>query len=490
MNITFNGEDLTQILSAVNVNRGILPERINNTYTIPKRSGVNYKDYRYKEKTIEVEFVVVADDLNLVRRTLAGMLDVAEPAQLIFSDEPNYYWLAIPDNAIDLEEILKVGKGTMRFLCPKPWAFKTGESEFILGAGQSKLTLYNYGTANTNPKFNITFNSDCGFVGVTSPQGIIQVGNKISPDAVAVPSSEKLINTVFSNTGNTAWTKNTVQPLHINAQASGTVAEDANGVRTNSFGSWIESKKWHGPVMSKELATDTLGLNTADNWELYSEFHFRTLDSNAVRALAMMEFGVFDDAGVYLAGVRFTDSLDVDSLVGTSLYVGRNADERGIEQAQLWDEGGYDYFNGSVYLAKMGNSFNFVLHNHTTGKVLNKTFYSEALGAKKAKKATIFMGQFKDTAAYNDMSVTYFKFVKHHTETMQDVPNIFSSGDELVIDNETGKVTLNGVPYLETLDIGSKFFPINQGSTEVGIIFSPWVTTAPTVKATFQERYY
>lgn len=485
----FNEEDLSQFIDVVSVNRGILPERENTRYDIPKKSGSTYSHYRYKEKIIPVSFVIVNPDLNAVRRVLAGMLDVAEPAKLVFDDEPNYYYMAVPDGAIDVEEVLKVGKGTLNFLCPKPWAYKAGVSEFLLNSGQNKFTVYNYGTAPTNPKFTINFGSDCGFVGVASPLGTIQLGNKISPDAVAVPHSEKLINTVFNGTGNTTWAKNTFQPLHVNAQASGVIGENGYAVGVSNFGTW-GPKQWHGPVMSKALATDTLGINTADNWELYSEFHFRTLDDNAIRAMAMMEFGVFDDTGEYLAGLRFGDTMDVTPHVGTLLYVGKNPDEWGIEQAQLWDDGGYDWFNGSICITKMGNNFNFEIYNQTTGKVLNKTFYNEALGAKKAKTATIFMGQYKDVTVYNDMTVMYFKFTKHHTETMKDVPNIFSAGDELVIDNESGKVTLNGTPYLDTLDIGSKFFPINQGSTEIGVVFSPWVTTQPTVKANFQERYY
>ena len=488
MNITFNGDNLSTYIKVTQVNRGIIPERENRTYTIPKKSGVFYDGYTYKEKVIPVEFMIVNTDLNAVRRALASMLDVEAPAQLVFSDEPNYYWMAVPDGKVDLEEILKVGTGSIDFLCPKPWAYKTGESEFILTPNQTKLTAINNGSAPTSPKFTVNFASDCGFVGITSPQGVIQLGNMISPDSVAVPSSEKLINSTFSGTANTSWAKNTFQPLHVNAQASGVIAENANGVGVSNFGTW-STKQWHGPVMSKALATDTLGVNTADNWEMYSEFHFRTLDNNATRAMAMMEFGVFDDTGAYLAGLRFGDTMDVTPHVGTLLYVGKNPDGWGIEQARLWDDGGYDWFNGSIYISKMGNSFNFVLHNHTTGKVLNKTFYSEALGAKKAKTATIFMGQFKDMPAYNDMSVTYFKFTKHHTETMKDVPNIFSNGDELVIDNETGKVTLNGVPYYSGLDIGSNFFQLKQGATDIGFIHSSWATQ-PTFKTTFQERYY
>ena len=490
MKLNYNGEDLSPFLKIVKVNRGILPERENLRYEIPKLSGSHYSHYRYKEKIIPVEIIIISNDINLVRRALASFLDVKQPEKLIFDDEPDYYWMAVPDGAIDLEEILTLGRGTINFLCPKPWAYKTGESEFLLTPGQNEMTLYNYGTAPTSPKFEIDFTSDCGFVGIVSPKGIIQIGNKISPDTIAVPASEKLILTNFTGTGNTAWNKNLIQPIHINSQASGSVSEDGNGVRARDFGTYLSNKQWHGPVMSKGLATDTLGLNTADNWEIYSEFHFRTLDNNAIRAMAMMEFGVLDENNEYLAGVRFVDVMDIDSLVGILVYVGRNADQSGIERAQVWDESGYDYFNGSIYISKMGNNFNFVIHNWTTGKVFNRTIYNEVLGAKKAKTATIFMGQFKDAAAYNDMSVTHFKFIKHHTEKMQDVPNIFGVGDKLVISNETGKVTLNETPYLDTLDIGSKFFQIEPGSTEIGVIFSSWMSSNPTVKARFRERYY
>ena len=489
MKLNYNGEDLSPFLKIVKVNRGILPERENLRYEIPKLSGSHYSHYRYKEKIIPVEIIIISNDINLVRRALASFLDVKQPEKLIFDDEPDYYWMAVPDGAINLDEILTLGKGTINFLCPKPWAYKAGVSEFLLNSGPNKFTVYNYGTAPTNPKFTINFDSDCGFVGITSPQGVIQLGNKISPDSVAVPSSEKLINNVFNGTGNTTWAKNTFQPLHFNSQASGAIAENANGMGVGSFGTWTAAKQWHGPVMSKTLATDTLGLNTADNWELYSEFHFRTLNNSAISEMAMMEFGVFDDTGTYLTGLRFGDTMDVAPHVGTLLYVGKNPDGWGVEQARLWDDGGYDWFNGSISITKMGNNFNFKIYNKTTGKVLNKTFYNEALGAKKAKTATIFMGRYKDTAVYNDMNVTYFKFTKHHTEKMKDVPNIFSNGDELIVNNETGKVTLNGVPYFSSLDIGSKFFSINPGTTDIGFVYSSWATQ-PTFKATFQERHY
>ena len=489
MFIRYNGIDLSNYIKIVKVNRGILPYRENKRYDIIKSSGSSYSHYRYKEKVIPVEFLIINQDLNSLRRLLANLLDVDGPSELIFSDEPHLYWLAVPDGSIDLDEILTLGKGTINFLCPKPWAYKTGVSEFLLESGQNKFTVYNYGTAPTSPKFTINFDSDCGFIGIASPQGIIQLGNKISPDSVEIPSSEKLISTVFNGTGNTTWAQNTFQPLHFNSQASGVIAENANGMGVGSFGTWTAAKQWHGPVMSKLLAKDTLGLNTADNWELYSEFHFRTLDNSATRAMAMMEFGVFDDTGTYLAGLRFGDTMDVAPHAGTLLFVGRNHNVNGIEQPQLWDDSGYEGFNGSICITKMGNNFNFEIYNKTTGKVLNKTFYSETLGAKKAKTATIFMGQYKDMAVYNDMSVTYLKFTKHHTEKMKDVPNIFSNGDELIVDNETGKVTLNSVPYFSSLDIGSKFFSINPGTTDIGFVYSSWATQ-PTFKATFQERNY
>jgi len=488
LNITFDGNNLSTYIKVTQVNRGIIPERENRTYTIPKKSGVFYDGYTYKEKVIPVEFMIVNTDLNAVRRALASMLDVEAPAQLVFSDEPNYYWMAVPDGKVDLEEILKVGTGSIDFLCPKPWAYKTGESEFILAPSQTKLTAINNGSAPTSPKFTVNFASDCGFIGITSPQGIIQLGNKIAVDAIPVPKSEKLIESLFKGTGSASWAKNTFQPLHFNAQASGTIYESSTDIKVDNFGTW-GTKEWHGPVLSKELAVDTLGLNTADNWEVFSKFHCRSYGGDAVRALAMMEFGVFDDTGEYLAGIRMGDSMSVTANVGIGVFVGKNADSNGRERAQMWDVGKYDWFNGSVRITKMGNNFNFEVFNYSTNRKFNKTFYSEALGAKKAKTAYLFMGKYKDEVGYNDMSVTHFNFTKHHTETMKDIPNIFSNGDELVIDNETGKVTLNGVPYYSGLDIGSNFFPLKQGATDIGFIYSSWATQ-PTFKTTFQERYY
>lgn len=490
MFIRYNGVDLSNYIKIVKVNRGILPDRENKRYDIVKSSGSSYSHYRYREKIIPVEFLIIDQDLNSLRRLLANLLDVDGPSELIFSDEPHLYWLAVPDGSIDLDEILTLGKGTINFLCPKPWAYSVVEKTISLGSTESTILVKNDGSVPANPKIKINFHSDCGFVGLTSPKGSIQVGNKISADTEAIPKSENLISSTFSGIESNTWGKNVFQPLHINAQASGTVAEDVYGVRTNSFGTWIETKKWHGPVISKDLSVDTLGLNTADNWEVYSEFHFRTLDGNASKAMAMMEFNVFDDAGDYITGVRFGDTLDVYPLTGSLIYVGKNPNELGIEQAVYWDEDRYDYFNGSIYISKMANNFRFVLHNYTTGKILNKTFYNDIIGAKKAKTAAIFMGKFKDNSEFNDMSVTYFKFVKHHTQNIKDVPNIFSDGDELIIDNETGKVTKNGSLYLETLDIGSKFFQVDKGTTGIDFTYSDWLGIKPEVTITIREKFY
>lgn len=489
MNITFDNVDLSQFIKIVSVNRGILPERENSRYDIPKSSGSHYSRYRYKEKIIPVEFIIINSNLNAVRRALAGMLDVAAPAKLVFGDEPTFYWMAVPDGAIDLAETLTLGRGAINFLCPQPWAFSTTVKELSLAPASKIITTVNNGTAPTYPKYKINFSADCGFLGIASPDGIIQLGNKLSVDTVPVPNSEKLIETTFSGTGKSSWSTNINSPIHVNAQSNGTLAEDANGVRPATYGTWLANKQWHGPTLNKPLATDTLGVNTADNWELYSEFHFRTLDSNALSALAMMEFGVLDASSTKLAVIRLDDTLDIASEVNASFYVGANLDANGREQAQLWNGEGYDYFNGSICITKMGNNFNFEIYNSTTGKVLNKTFYSEAIGALKAKSAYVFMGKLKDAPAYNDMSVTYLKLTKHHTETVQDIPNIFSNGDELIIDNEAGIVTLNGKPYLETLDIGSKFFPVNPGSTGIGVVYSSWASQ-PSVIETFTERYY
>ena len=490
MFIRYNGVDLSNYIKIVKVNRGILPDRENKRYDIVKSSGSSYSHYRYKEKVIPVEFLIIDQDLNSLRRLLAGLLDVDGPSELIFSDEPHLYWLAVPDGSIDLDEILTLGKGTINFLCPKPWAYSVVEKTVSLGSTESTILVKNDGSVPANPKIKINFHSDCGFVGLTSPKGSVQVGNKVSADTVEIPNSEALINSTFNGTTNTTWVKNAVQPLHYNSKASGTLYEDNYGVRTDSFGSWDSSHNWHGPVISKEFAVDSLGLNTADNWEAINHFHFRTLYGNAYPAMAMMEIGILAEDGTKIAVVKFDDAMNIDDTAGLNFYIGANRDIDGKEQAVFWDYQGLDNFNGSIKITKMGNSFTLVVNNLTTGKTLNRTFYNEAIGALKAKSAYIFTGKFQDREAYDDMATTNFKLIKHHTQNTKDVPNIFSAGDELLIDNETGKITKNGSPYLETLDIGSKFFQVDKGITSIGFAYSDWLGIKPEVTITIREKFY
>lgn len=487
MLITFNNEDLSSFIKVVNANRGILPQRTNSINTIQRRNGGFYNGYRYEPKLIPVDFVIVNDDLNAVRRVLASMLDVSEPAKLMFSDEPELYYMAVPDGSIDLDEVLTVGTGTINFLCPNPYAYKVTESEFSLASDKDRFTLYNYGSAPTYPKIKINFTSECGFIGVASPKGAIQVGNPEEDDGFDVPKSESMISEDFSTTG--GWAKNAVQPIHKYAIANGTSKNDKWGVLPDSFGTASGTKHYSGVSLTKGFTTDKLGLTTADNWSLWARMAITGGDTK--QNTGMITVGILDEKDEFITAIQLHDGSKVRNNITASLFTQPNRAENGSERAKhKVDIGSGGMFLGSIKVVKVGIKFTMSVYNERNKKLFTKTVYDSVAGGKKAKKAFVYLGKYKDAKPFNTISVTELYVTKHHTTKYEDIPNVFRAGDELIIDNENGNVTLNDMPYYETLDIGSEFFDIGAGTTELGVVYSDWSVSKPTVTALFQERYY
>lgn len=380
MKITFNNEDVSSFIKVVRVNRGILPQRTNNIHTISRRNGGFYDGFRYEVKPIPVDFVIVNDDLNAVRRVLASMLDVPEPAKLVFSDEPNLYYMAVPDGAIDLEEVLTVGTGTINFLCPNPYAYKNTESEFSLPYGSEKFTIYNYGSAPTYPKLKVNFNHECGFVGIASPKGVIQIGNPEEEDGFSVPKSERILTEDF--TGTTGWSINNVQPIHWNAIANGTAKNNQWGVLPNSFGTWSASKSWSGVSLSKPFNADKLGSKTADNWEMWARLALYGGDTK--KGTGMITVGVLDENNEFMSAVQIHDGSSVANGITATMFLNPNRDSSGYERAKVRDGiGANGNFTGTVKIVKLGSKFTVNVYNEKIKRCSVEPFMMKPLVLKK-----------------------------------------------------------------------------------------------------------
>ena len=119
--IKFNGTELSEILDGfTGITRNIGSGWTNAMNAKPSIGSDFIKTY-VNSKTITINFLVNAksDGFSSARKQLANVLNVKEPCPLIFGDEPNLVWYAIPDGGQTLDESkFFQATGTITFIVP------------------------------------------------------------------------------------------------------------------------------------------------------------------------------------------------------------------------------------------------------------------------------------------------------------------------------------------------------------------------------------
>jgi len=106
---------------AKSVDRPILPTLRKRELTIPGRHGVyDFGDNTYDNRIIPVSIKYVGttfNDLRLRARDIAAWLSQTSYKELIFSDEPDKYYLAKIYDPVGLETFFRLGKAIVKFEC-------------------------------------------------------------------------------------------------------------------------------------------------------------------------------------------------------------------------------------------------------------------------------------------------------------------------------------------------------------------------------------
>lgn len=220
MSVIFDGKNLTELFNEgqgltvpVDVIKNVA-SNFNNNYQEQgnRRYGQQFLYNTLSVKQIQVSFSLVGnfDYFNSVAETLGGYLNVDKPKTLIFGDEPNKVWEAIPSGQVSLTVDKNTAPITARitvtFDVPKSHAenkaqalvSSDGETKYgsikKISTGHYKATLKNFGTAETYPNIKLKFNSDNGWVGIVkSATESYEVGNPKEDDTRAVKRSELLL---------------------------------------------------------------------------------------------------------------------------------------------------------------------------------------------------------------------------------------------------------------------------------------------------------
>ncbi|MGX5815893.1 distal tail protein Dit [Lacticaseibacillus rhamnosus] len=118
MKITYAGVDITQWMYVQMVKRDVGTNHVNTMQKVGISDGQMLQYMSRDVKTIVVTGIVMNDNLVPLRRSLAAAIDMDEPQQLIFGDEPDKYYLAIVDSQPTFTEGFRSGTISISFICP------------------------------------------------------------------------------------------------------------------------------------------------------------------------------------------------------------------------------------------------------------------------------------------------------------------------------------------------------------------------------------
>lgn len=166
------------------------------------------------------------------------------PKPLIFSDEPDKQYYAIPNGDAATKRFLTIGYGVISFLCPDPYAYEVEQTVQPTGAGLTAID--NTGKAPADPIITLPFTGDATFVRASIDDVSVLVGQPAQADVTTVPTSRvELWDDLTSTSG---WSEG------VNAQ-DGTVVGplDSNGSSfyASSTGSGAQ---WHGCTSRRAIA--------------------------------------------------------------------------------------------------------------------------------------------------------------------------------------------------------------------------------------------
>lgn len=499
------GEDyLTDYVRFIKVNRGAATE---NDLSVEDNSGIGSKviKTRRKAKEISMTFHVIDGlDVNVAREKLGKIISTTETKQLIFSDNPNFYYEAILTGTIEYTDDGFNADGGFTLLVPKGYSESIdtkilnndnsgSENGTIINNADNSVSVLinNNGTLPIYPTIKVTPTAETGFLAFVGQNGILEIGNPDEADTTTA-KSQKLVCDLKTQSDfetnfvpDTSWT--TSWPTNIDGMPlNSTIGWKDDGIRIKSM---KNTDLWNAGVLRYEVPKDDLN-NYVKDWHAYfntlfiqknldqcGRFQIHFADENK-QPLAAFEIykgksGSLATVNFWLIGgdkkLHFYQHHDFDATTG-------KADNNGSPL--------FGPSKGGQAIIKQGNKLSFYW------KGVAQTYLLGDLAAQ-TNLAYVYVVEAK---RYNyqmvaDTSLRAFKLTNLNNEYTVDIPNKYQPEDEVKVDMDKSKITVNDLGANSDYNTGSTFFGIPPGeSQKLDIVYSNFTTSPPKVEIEWKER--
>lgn len=491
----FNKTDFRDLIEIHDIQRDIGNNRSISIDYAP-RIGVNIQQQNIDAKYIKVDFSIWSKDRNTLKHKLAGIFNVDGAKKLIFSDEPDKYYLAMPIESISMQETSgRRSTGSMKFIVPDGVAHSSAYKNFNSDANAQSATdkmvfdLVNNGTVEAFPIIRVKHNAENGYIGLVNNNSAFEIGNREEADTETVKRSEVLLDfrddkiaqgltQAVKNSSVTNGSENligTSELITTGSKKRVKLREQFSGIYNKSYSTGL----------SWEIPADSTGQKGSLNDYIFCKLVYQL---ESIAQCGFIKVTVSDTNGQFLYGVEtykrykglycgfnvfatnnngdynFLNTLDFDSSSDSNrnpftLSRGQFEIKRNDEKIQV-------YYNGSYY--------NFVVPE---------------IRGKKSAKIHVTIGAFHGKPIIPHLYLDELMYRKDFVQASRDIPNRYPIGSNVVINSEDDTVYIDGIAKAEEVVDGSQWLSIPPGNSKLEMYFSSFIKKKPTVTIEFEERW-
>lgn len=474
-----------------------------NEIEIGKNSGTTYMDKRDESNDMQVTFALLANtksEYNKKANELAKILH-EENMKIIFKDEEDRYFIC-NCSSFTVQEFDATGSGvfagagqfSLRYSDPYAYSVEEFEVEPTLDDGATFNIDYN-GDIPAKPIFEVTMQSDNGFVGFVDQNGnVLQFGNVDEVDKEPYEQNETLV--TLQDFINAPDDINGTDYNHPDHGVKGSLKVNnwfgKDFLSFGSSGSIIGTS--NGGLRTIEIPLDSEGEKGCKNFYTYFHLLFYaglmgqtgemtinwvTEDNKVIAGLTWYKTDTTGNTGWY--EILCYDPNNPPRYLKELITYNFTCSHIQTQNPWYWDWGHCD-------LRKEGNKLTCFYYGSYPSFIVPEIENLEC------SKIQISIKQYSNRSGNQFM--TYmgfdeFRFQKMNVEKWNDVPNKFSKDDVFIINTSNGDVTLKGLPQysIGAIDNSWDEFKLSPGNNQIKCVYSEWVETKPIVKMKYREVY-
>lgn len=549
MGFSLDGIKSPYWLKITNIDNSVLPSNNLTTQTINGRNGTIIQNSQLSAKEIKIDFMIDNQTCNFYmidsyKKQLAGFLSPAlnNEVELIIGTDTKIKYNAILTGEVDLKRVFDNGEGTITFYCADPIGIgDTIENKFNgSNNATAPMSVPYLGTAPTNPivkfklkksitNFQLVANKE--FVDVGEPMDVSTTQSTYSKWSISNPcESFGGISKLTGIDGAVATGKDFM--VYRNYAFVPTTGEDALGdVKTYNGQGWYgsgylfqgtrelenfrasckltintsyyetvkETRTVSKPVTTTKTTTKIVNgkkVTKKEKVTTYKDVKETITKKVAVgKTTSRIQYELRDANNVTIAVVRLHDNRGSENGCWCDVFlngVDGNPIQYIVKDKKLPTK--YENFYGTAILQRKNNVWEFELnYDNSNGKNTRIMRARWTDGKKKYKRKpkniAVSILRYNDKP-YGTMRINHVKMEDLNKPPKEDnkAQVIARKGDEIIINNETGDIFLNGELWIDNINVASTFIEL-EPNTINGLLLSPSDIT-DTVTVEYIEKYY